>query len=92
MPKVVAGVVDPKGEAPNLLGVEGAPNVACPGLLLNGFWVPPGVGIFEGDVVFGAAAGVSEVDGKLLGVTRPGYFLPSTIDRFQTTQYADSTP
>jgi hypothetical protein len=93
LPKEVAGVVDPNGDAPNLgpEGVEGAPKVAAAGLL-NGLLAPPGVGIFEDDVVLGVAVDASEADDKLFGVTRPGYFLPSTIDRFQTTQYADKIP
>lgn len=71
-PNVVAGVVDPKGEAPNLgpEGVEGAPKVAAD--LLNRLLPLPGVGIFEGVVAFGAAAGVSSVEEVLPGVTSPG--------------------
>jgi hypothetical protein len=70
-PNVEAGVVEPKPAAPNLgpEGVEGAPNAAGAGLL-NGLLAPPGVGIFEGDVVL--AADVADVDVAFVGVTKPG--------------------
>ena len=93
LPKDATGVADPNPVAPNLgpAGVVGAPNVAGAGLLKM-LLVPPGVGIFEGDLIFGAASGVSDVEVELLGMTRPGYRLPSMIERFQTTQYADNIP
>lgn len=71
-PKAVAGVVDPNPAAPNLgpEGVEGAPKEVAAGLL-NELFPPPGVGILEGDAIFGAA-GVAGSEVALFGVMRPG--------------------